>query len=82
MAISYLDHSNRSTGPRPRVPSTLQEGDHAFVCVDYKPLGRKEDLRPALERLRADGDCTVALGLWETDDAAETILEGSMPPDT
>lgn len=43
------------------------------VVVDYKPLGRGDDLRPALERLRAGGNCTVALGLWETDDAPERL---------
>ena len=49
------------------------------AVVDYKPFGRGEDLRPALERLRAGGDCTVALGLWETDDAAERLREQWTP---
>lgn len=49
------------------------------VVVDYKPLGRGEDLRPALERLRANRTCTVALGLWETDDAPERLRDQWTP---
>ena len=43
------------------------------VVVDYRPLGRGGELRPALEWLRADGGCTIALGLWEVDDAPEQL---------
>jgi predicted glycosyltransferase len=43
------------------------------VVVDYRPLGRGEELRAALELLRADGACTVALGLWDVDDAPERL---------
>src|SRR4051794_35781039 len=42
------------------------------AVVDYRPLGREHDLRPALEWLRGAG-CTVALGLWEVDDAPERL---------
>jgi predicted glycosyltransferase len=41
------------------------------VLVDVAPLGRDGDLRPALEWLRAEGQSTVALGLWEVADAAD-----------
>lgn len=43
------------------------------VVSDYKPLGRDEDLRPALEHLRARGGCITALGLWDSDDDAERL---------
>lgn len=45
------------------------------IVVDYRPLGRSGDLRLALERARAELDCTIALGLWEVDDAAERLRE-------
>jgi predicted glycosyltransferase len=38
------------------------------VVVDFSPLGREDDLRPTLEWLRAEGECTTALGLWEVND--------------
>ena len=41
------------------------------VLVDVAPLGRDDDLRPALEWLRAEGQATVALGLWEVADGAD-----------
>ena len=43
------------------------------VVVDYRPLGRDEELRPTLELLREQGGCTVALGLWDVDDAPERL---------
>lgn len=43
------------------------------VVVDYRPLGRNDDLRPTLQWLRDRGDCTIALGLWEVDDTAERL---------
>jgi predicted glycosyltransferase len=43
------------------------------VVVDYLPLGRAGDLEPALRRVRARGKCTVALGLWDADDAPERL---------
>jgi predicted glycosyltransferase len=49
------------------------------VVVDYRPLGRDGDLLPALEHLRARGDCTVALGLWEADDAPERLRDQWTP---
>lgn len=49
------------------------------VVVDYRPLGREGDLLPALEHLRARGDCTVALGLWEADDAPERLRDQWTP---
>lgn len=39
------------------------------VLVDYSPLGRDGDLLPTLEWLRAEPECTTALGLWEVSDA-------------
>lgn len=45
------------------------------IVVDYKPLGRGEELREPLERCRADGGCTVALGLWEVDDRPERLSQ-------
>lgn len=44
-----------------------------LVVSDYRPLGREEELRPALEHLRARGGCTIALGLLEVDDASERL---------
>jgi predicted glycosyltransferase len=38
------------------------------VLVDYSPVGRDGDLIPALEWLRAENECTTALGLWEVSD--------------
>jgi predicted glycosyltransferase len=49
------------------------------VVVDYRPLGRGGDLLPALEHVRARGDCTVALGLWEADDAPERLRDQWTP---
>ncbi len=49
------------------------------VFVDYKPLGREDDLRPTLEHLRERGDCVTALGMWEVDDAPER-LRGTWTP--
>lgn len=49
------------------------------VVVDYRPLGRGEDLRPALQRLRTRGDCTIALGLWEVDDAPQELRRAWTP---
>jgi predicted glycosyltransferase len=43
------------------------------VVVDYRPLGRNRELVRALEWLRRDGACTVALGLWEVDDSVERL---------
>ena len=47
------------------------------LVVDYKPFGRGEDLRAALAR--AGEECTVALGLWDTDDAPERLREQWTP---
>ena len=44
-----------------------------ILVSDYRPLGREDELRPALEHLRARGGCTIALGLWEVDDAPERL---------
>src|SRR4051812_40097984 len=43
------------------------------AVVDYRPLGRNQDLLPALEWLRDSGNCTIALGLWEVDDAPDQL---------
>jgi predicted glycosyltransferase len=45
------------------------------VLVDHKPLGRSEELRGPLARCRADGGCTVALGIWEVDDRPEMLTD-------
>lgn len=45
----------------------------SLAVVDYRPLGRHNELRPALDRLRREGDCTIALGLWDVDDAAAQL---------
>ncbi len=51
-----------------------------LVVVDYRPLGRHRDLLPALEHLHRRGDCTVAFGMWEVDDAPQR-LRGSWTPE-
>jgi predicted glycosyltransferase len=38
------------------------------VLVDCSPFGRDGDLLPTLEWLRAERECTTALGLWEVSD--------------
>jgi predicted glycosyltransferase len=43
------------------------------AVVDYRPLGRGGELRTALEWLRTELDCTIALGIWDIDDAAERL---------
>jgi predicted glycosyltransferase len=43
------------------------------VVVDYRPLGRNDELVPTLEWLKEQGECTVALGLWEVDDSADRL---------
>jgi predicted glycosyltransferase len=53
--------------------AAVQQFDPEVAVVDYRPLGRGEDLRPALEWLRRRGSCTVALGLWEVDDVGERL---------
>lgn len=55
--------------------ATVAELRPDVVVVDYRPLGRDEELRPALELLRERGGCTVALGLWDIDDAPERLRE-------
>jgi predicted glycosyltransferase len=55
--------------------ATVRELRPDVVVVDYLALGRGGDLVPALEHLRGRGDCTVALGLWEVDDAPERLAE-------
>jgi predicted glycosyltransferase len=45
------------------------------ALVDYLPLGRNQELRPALELLRERGDCTLALGLWDVDDSPQRLRE-------
>ncbi len=50
-----------------------------LVVVDYRPLGRREDLVPTLRHLRERGGCTVALGMWEVDDAPERLRESWTP---
>jgi predicted glycosyltransferase len=49
------------------------------VVVDYRPLGRNDELRPTLEWLKRDGHSTVALGLWEVDDADERLMRDWTP---
>jgi predicted glycosyltransferase len=44
-----------------------------IAVVDYRPFGRGGDLRPALEWLRSDGHCTIALGLWDVDDSPSRL---------
>src|SRR4051794_18909232 len=44
-----------------------------IVLVDYHPLGRDEELRPALELLRERDACVVALGIWDVDDSPERL---------
>lgn len=50
------------------------QGFRADVAiVDYRPFGRGDELRAALQWLRDEGECTIALGLWDIDDAPEVL---------
>lgn len=49
------------------------------VVVDYRPLGRNDELRPTLEWLRQGSRSRVALGLWEVDDAEERLRRDWTP---
>jgi predicted glycosyltransferase len=51
--------------------TALRELRPDVVLVDFMPLGRNEELRPALEWLRAEGEATVALGQWEVADSPD-----------
>jgi predicted glycosyltransferase len=44
-----------------------------ILLSDHRPLGRLGDLRPALGHLRSRSRSTIALGLWEVDDAPERL---------
>ncbi len=46
-----------------------------IVVSDQRPLGREQELRPALEYLRAQGSCTIALGLLDVDDEERIRFE-------
>jgi predicted glycosyltransferase len=48
--------------------AAAQRYEPDVALVDYRPLGRGDDLRATLEWLRRDGRATVGLGLWEVDD--------------
>ncbi len=61
----------RSAVATAAVQATLPQ----VVVVDYKPTGRNDELRDALEWCRHRTDCTVALGLWEVDDAPDRLRE-------
>jgi predicted glycosyltransferase len=50
------------------VDAVVSELRPDVVIVDYRPLGRGEELLGMLRKLRASGTCTIALGLWEVDD--------------
>lgn len=39
-----------------------------IAVVDYRPLGRGDELIDTLRALRAERACTLALGLWDVDD--------------
>ncbi len=43
------------------------------VVVDYKPTGRNDELLGPLDLCRRRHGCTIALGLWEVDDAPERL---------
>jgi predicted glycosyltransferase len=43
------------------------------VVVDYKPTGRNDELLGALDLCRRRHGGTIALGLWEVDDAPERL---------
>ena len=59
---------------RARLCLAAVQGFRADVAVvDYRPFGRGGELRAALEWLREEGDCTIALGLWDIDDAPEVL---------
>jgi predicted glycosyltransferase len=44
-----------------------------IAVVDYRPFGRGGELRTTLEWLRSGGRCTIALGLWDVDDAPSRL---------
>jgi predicted glycosyltransferase len=53
--------------------ATAREFRPQVVVVDYRPLGRNDELVRTLEWLKQQGDCTIALGLWEVDDSADRL---------
>lgn len=53
--------------------ATAREFRPQVVVVDYRPLGRNNELVPTLEWLKREGGCMVALGLWEVDDSADRL---------
>ena len=57
------------------VTAAVQATAPQVVVVDYKPTGRNDELRDALEWCRRQADCTVALGMWEVDDAPDRLRE-------
>jgi predicted glycosyltransferase len=52
--------------------AAAREFDPQVVVVDYRPLGRNNELVPALRWLKERG-CRIALGLWEVDDSADRL---------
>jgi predicted glycosyltransferase len=55
--------------------AAAQQFEPDVALVDYRPLGRGDDLRATLEWLRHDGRATVGLGLWEVDDNPVRIAD-------
>jgi predicted glycosyltransferase len=53
--------------------ATAREFRPQVVVVDYRPLGRNNELVRTLEWLKQQGACTIALGLWEVDDSADRL---------
>jgi len=53
--------------------SAVERFQPDVVVSDQRPLGREEELKPALEHLRQRGRSVSALGLWDVDDAPERL---------
>jgi predicted glycosyltransferase len=53
--------------------AAVERFDPEVLIVDYRPLGRDDDIVPALKLARESGDRKIALGIWDSDDAPEAL---------
>jgi predicted glycosyltransferase len=67
-------HSGEVSALRSQISfATAQEFQPQVVVVDYRPLGRNDELVRTLGWLKQEGGCTMALGMWEVDDSADRL---------
>lgn len=53
--------------------SVVERVDPDALIVDYRPLGRADDIVPALRLACAGGRCKITLGIWDCDDAPDAL---------